>query len=92
MKEYYGPLLKPTADEDWTTYAGSRFDSFRHGVGTCSMGPASNGRAVVDERLRVHGLPNLWVADASVLPVVPHAHTNLAAMMVGERLADFFNE
>jgi choline dehydrogenase len=38
----------------------------------------------VDPTLRVHGLDGLWVADASVLPTVPHANTNLAAILVGE--------
>jgi choline dehydrogenase len=51
------------------------------------MGPASNPMAVVDSRLRVHGMDNLWVADASVMPTVTHANTNLTTIMIGERLA-----
>jgi choline dehydrogenase-like flavoprotein len=39
---------------------------------------------VVDETLRVHGLKNLWIGDASVLPTLPHANTNLSAILVGE--------
>jgi choline dehydrogenase-like flavoprotein len=45
--------------------------------------------AVVDQRLRVHGLDNLMVADASIMPIVTHANTNLTCIMIGERAADF---
>jgi choline dehydrogenase len=87
--EYYGALLQPAPDQDWARFAVSTFDSYHHGVGTCLMGPPTNDMAVVDERLRVHGLDNLWVGDASVMPTVTHANTNLAAIMIGERAADF---
>jgi choline dehydrogenase len=48
--------------------------------------------AVVDQRLRVHGIANLWVGDASIMPVVSRANTNLTSIMIGERLADFVQE
>jgi choline dehydrogenase len=92
MKEYYGPLLQPTPGEDWAKFARSTYDSYHHGVGTCMMGPASNKMSVVDERLRVHGMSNLWIADASIMPTVTHANTNLTAIMIGERLSDFIKE
>jgi len=88
-KEYYGALFQPAPDEDWGKFARSTYDSYHHGVGTCMMGPASNKMAVVDERLRVHGMSNLWIGDASIMPTVTHANTNLTAIMIGERLADF---
>jgi choline dehydrogenase len=53
------------------------------------MGPASNNMAVVDQSLRVCGMENLWIGDASIMPTVTHANTNLTAIMIGERLADF---
>jgi choline dehydrogenase len=56
------------------------------------MGPASDDRAVVDEKLRVHGMSSLWVGDASIMPVVSHANTNLTSIMIGERLSDFVKE
>jgi choline dehydrogenase len=56
------------------------------------MGPSSNKLAVVDERLRVHGVENLWVGDASIMPTVSHANTNLTSIMIGERLADLIKE
>jgi len=89
MQAYYGRLLVPAPGQDWTRFARSHYDSFHHGIGTCKMGPASDPTAVVDQRLRVHGVANLRIADASILPTIPHAPTNLACMMIGERVADF---
>jgi len=88
MKVYYGPLLQPGPKDDWAKFACASFDSYHHASGTCLMASASNDMAVVDQRLRVHGMDNLWVADASVFPTVVHANTNLTAIMVGERLSD----
>ena len=91
-KEFYGPLIQPGPGEDWGKFARSTYDSYHHGVGTCKMGPASDDMAVVDQRLRVHGISNLWVGDASIMPVVSRANTNLTSIMIGERLADFVQE
>ncbi|MDP6560046.1 MAG: GMC family oxidoreductase [Candidatus Binatia bacterium] len=92
LKEYYGPLFQPGTGEDWAKFACSTYDSYHHGVGTCMMGPASNKLSVVDQRLRVHGLSNLWVGDASIMPTVAHANTNLTSIMIGERLSDFVKD
>jgi choline dehydrogenase-like flavoprotein len=51
------------------------------------MGPAADPMAVVDAGGRVHGLDGLLVADASIMPVVPRANTNLPAAVVGEKIA-----
>ncbi len=91
-KGYYGPLLQPAPGDDWAAFARSTYDSYHHGVGTCMMGPGSNNMAVVDERLRVHGVDNLWVGDASIMPTVTHANTNLTSIMIGERLSDLIKE
>jgi choline dehydrogenase len=88
MQRYYGPLVQPGPRDDWARFARATHDSYHHGVGTCMMGPASNPLAVVDQSLRVHGMDNLWVADASVMPTVVHANTNLTAIMIGEVLSD----
>jgi choline dehydrogenase len=61
--------------------------SYHHPVGTCRLG--RDGASVVDERLRVRGVERLLVADASVMPSLPRAQTNLATMMIGYRAADF---
>lgn len=92
MKAFYGPLLQPGPRDSWAHFARATHDSYHHGVGTCMMGPASNGMAVVDQKLRVHGMDNLWVADASIMPTVTHANTNLTAIMIGELASDFIKE
>ena len=91
-REFYGPLIQPAPGEDWGAFAKKTYDSYHHGVGTCKMGSASDNMAVVDQRLRVHGIANLWVGDASIMPVVSRANTNLTSIMIGERLADFVQE
>jgi choline dehydrogenase len=58
-----------------------------HQVGTCRMG--TDAHAVVDPRLRVHGVAGLRVADASVLPSIPASNTNAAAILAGERAAEW---
>lgn len=88
LKSYYGPLIQPTDNEDWGQFARTTFGTYQHSVGTCMMGPASNPMAVVGPQLRVHGLDNLWVADASIMPSVTHANTNLTTIMIAERLSD----
>ena len=60
-----------------------------HPVGTCKMGPAADPLAVVDNRCRVHGIDNLRVADASIMPNIVRGNTNLTSIMIGERCADF---
>jgi len=59
---------------------------------TCKMGPASDPMAVVDQYGRVHGLENLRVVDASIMPDCIRANTNVTTMMIGERLADFIRQ
>ncbi len=88
LKEFYG-LIQPGPKGDWGAFARDTEGSYHHGAGTCLMGPASDPMAVVDHRLRVRGLENLRVADASIMPTVTHANTNLTCIMIGERVADF---
>ena len=59
---------------------------------TCKMGPASDPLAVVDQFGRVHGLDNLRVVDASIMPDCIRANTNVTTMMIGERIADFIRQ
>ncbi|MBM3523074.1 MAG: hypothetical protein FJX57_08965 [Alphaproteobacteria bacterium] len=58
-----------------------------HPVGTCKMG--NDKMAVVDERLRVHGIAGLRVADASIMPTIVSSNTNAPSFMIGERCAQF---
>ena len=59
-----------------------------HPVGTCAMGRESDPSAVTGSNYRVHGIRNLRVVDASVMPVIPTANTNLPTLMIAERAAD----
>jgi choline dehydrogenase len=59
---------------------------------TCRMGPADDPTAVVDEHGFVHGLRGLRVADASIMPCVPSANTNVPTLMIGERIGEWVRE
>jgi choline dehydrogenase len=59
---------------------------------TARMGPAGDPTAVVDELGRVHGVHGLRIADASIMPRVPSANTNVPTIMIGERIAEFLRE
>ena len=71
--------------EEWirATAAG-----FYHPVGTCRMGAPDDRLAVVDAECRVRGVAGLRVVDASVMPEVPSANTNIPTIMVAEKVAD----
>ncbi len=60
-----------------------------HVSSTCKMGSASDPMAVVDGGGQVHGVEGLYVADASIMPDCIRANTNITAMVIGERIADF---
>ncbi len=82
-----GPTI---GDDDTTGLARSirqRVGSYHHPVGTCAMGARPDNGAVVDARGAVHGIGRLWVADASVMPTIPAANTNLSTIVIAERIA-----
>jgi choline dehydrogenase len=84
-----GDAVRSDADvlADFRRRAGSVF----HDCGTCAMGPDPR-TAVVDARLRVHGVTGLRVADAAIFPNLTSGNTNAAVMMVGEKAADLILE
>jgi choline dehydrogenase len=61
--------------------------TYHHPVGTCAMGPDPAAGAVVDPTGLVHGVTQLWVADASIMPNIPAANTHLPTLMLAERIA-----
>jgi choline dehydrogenase len=60
-----------------------------HPVSTARMGPDGDAGAVVDQQCRVRGVEGLRVVDASVMPNIPRANTNLTCIVIGERVADW---
>ena len=65
--------------------------SARHVSGTCKIGPDDDPMTVVDQHCKVKGIEGVWVADSSVIPIVPRANTNATAIMVGERVAEWLS-
>ena len=90
MRKYiaaeYAPGEDCASDADLLAYARQTGTTVYHPTSTCRMG--SDPNAVVDERLRVRGVENLRVIDASIMPTVVSGNTNAAAVMIGEKGAD----
>jgi choline dehydrogenase len=77
-----------SADAPLARYVRDNVSDYGHSVGTCRMGPSSSAGDVVDSRGRVHGLANVFVADASIVPRIPRANTNLTCSVIGVRMAE----
>ena len=63
-----------------------------HPVGTCKMGPKEDPGSVVDAKLKVYGIKNLRVIDASIMPVLTRGNTHAATVMIGEKGSDMVKE
>lgn len=80
------------SDEYWECAIMQTSITLDHQVGTCKMAPSSDKTGVVSPRLLVYGIRNLRVADASIIPRIPAAHTHAAVVMIAEKAADLIKE
>ncbi|CAH0550711.1 unnamed protein product [Brassicogethes aeneus] len=76
------------SDDYWACIAQSYTTTIYHPVGTCKMGPKSDNEAVVDPKLRVYGIKNLRVVDASIMPKIVRGNTNAPTIMIAEKASD----
>lgn len=79
-------------DEYWECSIRHFTFTIYHPACTNKMGPASDPNAVVDPRLRVYGIKNLRVIDASIMPNIVSGNTNAPTIMIGEKGADMIKE
>jgi choline dehydrogenase len=83
-----GPPPEAVARDDVATeWIRNSAWTYHHPVGTCAMGLDPAAGAVVDPDARVHGVDGLSVVDASILPEIPSANTNIPVIMVAEHVA-----
>lgn len=83
-----GPEVE--SDEDLMAFAKAKGTTIFHPCGTCKMG--RDPMAVVDERLRVHGIAGLRVVDASIMPTMTSGNTNAPTIMIAEKASDMIRE
>ena len=88
--EEFRPGAQARSDEELARAAGEIATTIFHPVGTARMG--RDPQAVVDERLRVHGLAGLRVIDASVMPTITSGNTNAPVLMIAEKGAEMIRE
>ena len=83
----YRPGVQYQSDDELARLAGDIGTTIFHPVGTAKMGPMADPLAVVDARLRVHGVTGLRIADASIMPTITSGNTNAPTLMIAERAA-----
>ncbi len=97
FKDIIESRIEPTdeelsSDDTLNAYLMREATTGQHISGTCKMGPASDHLAVVDQHGKVHGMENLRIVDASIMPDCIRANTNVTTMMIAERVCDFIRE
>ena len=92
MSQYFDyevyPGLDKQTDEELLQIARERGTTTYHQMGTCRMGPRTDKTAVVDNTLRVYGLKNIRVIDASIMPTMLSANLHSGATLIGEKGSD----
>ncbi|MBL0253173.1 MAG: GMC family oxidoreductase N-terminal domain-containing protein [Polaromonas sp.] len=87
--EEFKPGVQYQTDEELTKLAGDIATTIFHPVGTAKMGLRQDNMAVVDSRLKVHGIAGLRVVDASVMPLITSGNTNSPTLMMAEKAAEW---
>ena len=82
----YRPGVHITNDEELVKAASDHAQTIFHPVGTCKMGKDEN--SVVSDELKVHGIENLRIIDASIMPNITSGNTNAPTIMIAEKGAD----
>jgi choline dehydrogenase-like flavoprotein len=77
--------FEPFSDDYFDCFLRHWTHTIYHPAGTCKMGPKEDPMAVVDAELSVHGIENLRVVDASIMPALVGANTNAPCIMIGEK-------
>lgn len=80
--------LEYDSDAYWKCYIRWMSTTLYHAVGSVKMGPDTDAEAVLTPELKVRGVKNLRVVDASIMPIIPSANTNAATIMVAEKASD----
>ncbi len=88
IKKELAPGKDVQSDADLVEYARRTSNTVYHPAGTCKMGNAGDSLTVVDPQLRVRGVNNLRVADASIFPAMISVNPCMTCMMIGEKCAD----
>ena len=87
--EEISPSSDITSNEELIDYIKNTSTTIFHPCGTCKMGDVNDKESVVNNKLLVHGIENLRIIDASIMPSIISGNTNAATVMIGERGADF---
>lgn len=86
----YLPGEAVQTDEEIAQFIRNTAQNIYHPVGTCKMG--HDAQSVVNEQLQVHGIAGVRIADASIMPFIINANTNIPTIMIGEKCADMILE
>ncbi len=84
--EELAPGVEVQTDSDWDAYVRATAQTSHHPSSTCRMG--TDNRSVVDPEAKVRGVEGLRVVDASIMPSIPSANLNAAALMIAEKVSD----
>ncbi|MES2581808.1 MAG: GMC family oxidoreductase N-terminal domain-containing protein [Pseudomonadota bacterium] len=92
LPEEFKPGVQFQTDAELAKLAGDIATTIFHPVGTTKMGRADDAMAVVDARLKVHGVAGLRVVDAGIMPLITSGNTNSPTLMIAEKAAQWIME